>query len=446
LNERAKGLVERLAADPSASINSACDGWGETLAAYRFFNNPRVEPEKLLEPHRETTCDRMQEESVVLVVQDTTELDYSKHPAAGMGVLNEPHRRGFYDHTLLAFTPEGLCLGVLDAKFAERSPGDLGKSHQRKRQPIEERESYRWLEGYRTACQAASKTPLTQVVCVADCEADIYDLLREAQRQEMPAELLVRAKIDRCLPDKDPAGGPNEYRKAWNEVASGPVIATRQITLPQTPKRDARDVRLEVRAERLTLRAPSTRQNEEKLEFNLVLVTEIGSSEVADPVVWKLLTTLPVNSAESALKVVDYYVARWGVEVFFRIYKTGCRVEEIQLETPARLRNCLMLYKVIAWRVMYVTYLGRVGPDLPTSAVFAEEEWRPTWQIVTNQAPPKEPPPLKEFLSQLASLGGYNNRSHDPPPGPQVLWIGIRRMTDFAIAWRSFQDNQTTCV
>ena len=100
-----------------------------------------------------------------------------------------------------------------------------------------------------------------------------------------------------------------------------------------------------------------------------------------------------------------------------------------------------MLYKIIAWRVMYLTHLGRACPDLPCSALFAEIEWKPTWQIATGERPPAEPPTLHTFLRLLATLGGYNDRKNDAPPGPQALWLGVRRMTDFAIAWQTFQAN-----
>ncbi len=124
--------------------------------------------------------------------------------------------------------------------------------------------------------------------------------------------------------------------------------------------------------------------------------------------------------------------------MYFRVYKTGCRVEEIQLETDHRLSNALMLYKVIAWRVMYLTYLGRGCPELPCDALFTAPEWQSVWRIVRDEAVPDPPPSLGEFLALLGQLGGYNRRPREGPPGPQALWVGIRRMTDFALAWERF--------
>lgn len=113
LNRRSKQVIETLAANPEASINAACEGWAETLAAYRFFDNPAVTAEKILQPHREATVRRMREQAVVLMPQDTTEFDFTSHPPRNAQCLNTASRFGLYDHTHLAVTPDGLCLGVV---------------------------------------------------------------------------------------------------------------------------------------------------------------------------------------------------------------------------------------------------------------------------------------------------------------------------------------------
>jgi len=441
LNARAGRLLETLAADPAASINAACGGWSETQAAYRFFNNQRVEPEKLLRPHREATERRIDEQAVVLFVQDTTELDYSNHPAEGVGLLNRPQRRGFYDHSHIAFTPERLCLGVVDVEFFSRTAESLGKTEEREHAPIEEKESFRWLKGYRLACEVAERHPETQIVSVADSEADIYELLVKIAEQPTQADFVIRAKYDRCLPERDPTQGPHVHRKVRQELAETPPVTTRVIDLPQTPKRPARQATLELRAKEIVLKPPHGRGPLGEMTLRMVHVQEVDPPDDGTAVDWLLITSLPIDSVEAVLKVADYYTARWPIEVYFRTFKTGCRVEEVQLETADRLLSCLMLYKIIAWRVMYLTYLGRECPELPCTAVFADVEWQPTWQVARQEGPPKTPPTLNEFINVLAELGGYNNRPDDPPPGPQAIWTGIRRMTDFALAWKSFQNN-----
>lgn len=447
LNRRSTQLIEALAANPEASINASCEGWGDTVAAYRFFNNSKVDPQRILQPHLEATKRRMQEQPVVLIVQDTTELDYSDHPPEDAGCLNKKERLGLYDHTHLAVTPQRLCLGVVGQEQFDRTPESLGQAQQRKSLPIEEKESLRWLSGYRLASQLAGECPDTQIVSVSDSEADIYDIFLEAEQHPTPADFIIRGKEDRSTPERDLEAGPAVYRKVRDEVSASEIRATRIVDLPQTPKRQARQAELEIRALRVTVKPPHARGRLPQVTYNVVLVEEVGGPGDGTDVSWLLITTLPIDTTEEILLVIDYYVARWTIEVYFRTLKTGCRVEEIQLETVARLKNCLAFYKIIAWRVMHVTFLGRECPTLPCTAVFAESEWKSVWRVTTKKELPEKPPLLSEFIPLVARLGGYNNRAGERPPGPQVIWVGIRRMIDFATAWLAFGPREeTTCV
>lgn len=209
LNKRSVKVLETLAAQPQASINAACQGWNETIAAYRLFDHAQVSPDKILAPHYDATRARIRAQPVVLIVQDTTELDFTAHPPRDARCLNRAERRGCYDHTSLAVTPEQVALGVVGQELFDRSAESLGNTHARKSLPIEEKESYRWLQGYRLACEIARDCPETRIVSVADCEADIYDIFVAGQRQEHAADFLIRAKEDRATPERDVAAGPS---------------------------------------------------------------------------------------------------------------------------------------------------------------------------------------------------------------------------------------------
>jgi hypothetical protein len=443
LNRRCTIILERLSADPQASVNGACQGWAETHAAYQFFDNEAVNETQIMAPHRRATLERMKAHPVVLIAQDTTELDYTRktRTVAGAGPLNEEYRRGFYDHVQAAFTPERLCLGVVGIHLWARTDETFGQGAARKQQPIEEKESYRWLEGYRKACRIAEELPNTQIVSVADREADIYECFVEAAQPGPPrrADWIIRARENRNLPERDAENGPCGYRKLFDASAAAPILGKRVLRVPKTSKRAGRKAKVTIRAQRLRLKPPyrpGGRASE--IEINVVLVREENPPSSQEPLEWLLLTSLPIDRLKRALRIVDYYACRWQIEVYFRVLKSGCKVEEIQLETAARLRPCLALYHIVAWRVLYVTMLGRDAPELPCNVLFAEEEWKSAWMICTDRPPPKKPPPLKVFLPLIAELGGYNNRKHDLPPGPKALWIAIRRMTDFAIAWTTF--------
>jgi hypothetical protein len=447
LNKRSEQVIEALAADPQASVNAACEGWSDTLAAYRFFDNENVTPEQILRPHLQATRRRMREHPVVLIVQDTSELDLTDHPPEDAGCLNKEDRFGVYDHTHLAVTPQRLPLGVVGAEQFDRTAESLGKTDERTTLPIEEKESFRWLVGYRLASQLADECPETQIVSVADREADIYDIFVEAAEHATAADFVIRSLRDRSIPERDPASGGAAYRKVRDEVVGSKLRTTRSIDLPQTPKRAARRAELEIRAIEVKVKPPHARPHLPSVTYNVVLVDEVNGPGDSTDVSWLLITSLPINTAEEILLVLDYYAARWSIEVFFRTLKTGCRVEEIQLERMDRFKNCLAFYKIIAWRIMFLTHLGRECPSLPCTAVFAESEWKSVWRVTTKKELPLEPPTLSEFVPLLAELGGYNNRRTESPPGPQTIWTGIRRMTDFAIAWANFgPEKQTTCV
>lgn len=456
LNERARRILETLWADPQASINAASHGWAESQGAYRFFDNDRVQPERILQPHQQATHQRIGQHNVVLLVQDTTELDFSDHPPDGAGPLNSEKQLGFLDHSQIAFTPEGLCLGVIDVNIWARSGEGFGDSKKRQYDPIETKETYRWLEGYRRACELVEQVPQTQIISVADSEGDIYELFVEAdQRGEKAADFVIRAGKNRCLPELDPEAGPWAYRKLQQEMSQAPMVAVRDIELPRTPKRKSRTARLEIRVQRVRLKAPYRKHTTlPEIDIHAVLVRESNPPPDEDAIEWLLVTSLPIDTPEQVLLVVDYYTGRWPIEIHFRVFKTGCQVERIQLETSDRLFRCLMLYKIVAWRVLYLTMLGRECPEMPCDVLFTTDEWKPVWKVTCDDPLPATAPPLGEFLLLLGKLGGHNGRRRDGAPGPQSLWVGIRRMTDFAIAWRAFgpkhdvtpSDNNTNCV
>jgi len=439
LNKRSKKVIEALAANPQASVNAACQGWSDTLAAYRFFNNEAVSQEQILQPHLQATQQRMRDHPVVLIVQDTTELDFTNHPPDDARCLNKEHRFGLYQHAQLAVTPDKLCLGVVGIEFFDREPETLGLTSLRTRLPIEMKESFRWLKGYRRASELAATMPETQLVSIADREADIYDIFVDAQQQTgLRADYIIRAKEDRSTLDRNSAAGPAVYHKVRDEVGRSTLRTIRTLELSQTPKRAARQSQLEIRAITVTIKPPHARSSLPPVTLNVVLVEEVGGPYDDTNINWLLLTTLPINTADEILRVIDYYAARWTVEIYFRTLKTGCRVEEIQLETNHRLKNCLAFYNIIAWRLLYLTYLNRTCPTQPCTSAFEPSEWKSVWRVVTKQPLPKQPPTLSEFLGLVAQLGGYNNRATEGPPGPQPIWIGLRRMTDFATAWLAF--------
>ena len=171
---------------------------------------------------------------------------------------------------------------------------------------------------------------------------------------------------------------------------------------------------------------------------NVVLVRELDPPRGDVPVEWILVTTLPINTAEDVRAIIQYYTVRWSIEMFFRVLKSGCRVEGRRFEYIDRLLTCLAVYVIVAWRTMMVCRLGRSCPDIDCEAIFEPAEWKSVWKVMHREDPPADPPPLGMFIRLVAQLGGYVNRKRADPPGPQTLWIGLQRMHDFATCWLMF--------
>lgn len=425
LNRRVGRVLEQLGNKPTPSIPTACKGWAETLAAYRLFDNDKVTMEKVLAAHEKATEARLGQQAVVLCIEDTTEVDYSsKKETKGLGPLTYKTRQGLLLHPTLAITPDRVPLGCLRGLVWTRGPEFHGKEKERLRQrAIEEKESFRWIEGYRRVSKLATEVPQTQLVYVADRESDSYELFVEAQGQR--ADLLIRVAKDRKLFD----GG-----KLWEQAEKSPALGAVEFDLPKRGKQPGRRVAQVLRAVRVTLRAPYRKDKKlPDVEVTVILAKEENPSSGMEPVEWMLLSTRSVTTYDEAAQMMQWYLCRWQVEVFFHILKNGCKIEKLQLEHVDRLKPAIALYMIIAWRVLYLAMLGRKCPDLACDAVFETDEWQAVYIVTKRARPPKQPPRLNEMIKMIASYGGYLNRKGDGEPGPKTLWIGLQRVRDFVL-------------
>jgi hypothetical protein len=284
---------------------------------------------------------------------------------------------------------------------------------------------------------------------VADSEADIYELLVEGMAEPRRVEWIVRACQDRALQG---GNGPETAGKHLREQVLGqPVLFTQTIAVRgrkakvqcekrgRRQPRQSREAEVEIRAGRVTLRPPWRADRRlPEVTVNVVLVREVNPPKDDEPVEWLLLTSLPVDEVEQVRQVLQYYCGRWMIEVFFRVLKSGCRVEERRFEHMDRLQSCLAVYLIVTWRTLYVCRLGRGCPEINREAVFEPAEWKPVWKILKRTDPPRVPPALEEMIRLVAQLGGYVNRKRSDPPGPQTVWMGLQRMYDFAVCWRLF--------
>lgn len=399
--------MERKAAQPTASVPDASNGWSETVATYRFYDNDKVEPHAILEAHGQKTLERAAAHPVVLALQDTTELDFNGQRARGLGPLSYEAQRGMFVHPTYAVTPEREPLGVLDAWMWAREFKDASGQ----RGGI--KESLRWIEGYERLAELAPALPDTRLVYVADREADMMPLMARAQELGLPADWLVRAKHNRCLP---------EGERLWAHTCAGQAIGQIEFDMPARHGVQARTVRQQLWARRVELRAGTGKT----VSATCVIAREVDAPAGVKPIEWRLLSNRYADTAEAVVELINWYRARWEIEILFNVLKNGCRVEDLQLGTIERIERALTLCLVVAWRIAYLMRLGRTCPDLDATLFFDADEIQAAF-LLRDKQPPKQPR-VNEVLRQIACLGGFLARKGDGEPGVMTIWRGMKKL------------------
>lgn len=452
-NRRLLKVAQGMWRSPQASVQGASQGWAEAKAAYRLWESEGSTPQAILAPHYEQSLQRAKAHRILLHVQDTTELDYSGRKLEGTGPLSELTRRGFFVHSEYLLQEDGLPLGLGHCLFYARADENHKQRRDLRHQlPIEQKESYRWLEAYRRACELVSRGPRL-VIAIADREADIYEIYQEcSQRQQghLPrAHWIIRCNQNRRIQTPPEEAAAQAYIKAT--TATAPVLgsATLRVRFKEQWKkvkgirrltvRSARNAELEIRACQVEL-TPPARKGVPKLmpvKIWVVLANERQPPAGEDPIQWILLTDLSARTLKKALQILKFYTRRWQIEVFHKVLKSGCRVEKNQLKDSQRLLPRVALQLVIAWRIHYLTLLGRSCPDLPCGTVFQPCEWKPLVVILRGKGREHEEPSLTQMIQWIGQLGGHLGRKRDGPPGPQSIWKGMLRVLDFALLWEA---------
>lgn len=434
LAKRLVSILRDFYARPQANIPQACQTRAKTKATYRFLEHPEMTLDKILHSHYEATLQRLKAEKIVLAVQDTTSLNYTTHLATeNLGPIdNRPDKGlGLLLHDTLAFNPDGIPLGLIDVQCWARNGENFGKASRSHELPIEQKESYKWLVSFRKMAQAQQRCPQSTFISIGDREADIYELFELALRESSSrkTQLLVRAMHDRRLAE--------EQGRLWEMLTRQEVSGIQELRIPRRGNRPARVARLEVRFARVCLKPPPRKSNLQDLTVWAVLAQEISPPEGVDPIEWMLLTTMEVTTFEQAVEKLAWYTVRWGIEVYHRTLKSGCKIEERQLGTAERIETCLAIDMVVAWRIIYLTRLGRDTPEVPCTVYFEEAEWKALTAYVTqNPVAPEKTPTLREATRVVASLGGFLGRKGDGEPGTKSLWIGLQRLDDLTAMWK----------
>jgi hypothetical protein len=429
LNRRLLTMAEAFGAQPEAPINQASGDWQATKAAYAFFANPHARPADILLPHQERTLERMQMHPLVLLVQDTTFLNYTHHPATrNLGPIGGG-QQGLVMHSTLAFTPGGLPLGVLAQQIWAR-PQPQSRPPKRAHRPIAEKESAKWL---RALSDTFSMVPSeTRIITIADREADIFEFLDSAD--QLRAEYVIRAAQDRRV------GG--EVGSLWAHMATQAVAGEVTVSVAARPGQAERTAELQVRVGQVRLQPPFRPATDPGVWLEPLTVWAIWLHEAAPPaqttpVEWLLLTNVAIQTWADVTERIAWYCVRPGIEGFHKVLKSGCTVEDCRLEDAERLKPYLTLMSVVAWRLFWLTHINRQNPDAPCTTILADHEWKALYTTI-HRTPviPDQPPSVRQAVRWIGQLGGFLGRKGDREPGITTLWRGWSRLADIADMYR----------
>ncbi len=435
LNKRLEKIVEELAAQPEASVPQACGSWAATKATYRFWDNPRVYPEGIISGHQRYTKERLQGHQVILAIQDTTGLSFGHHKSKtaekGFGPISaHKHSMGLKVHTVLAASSEGVPLGVLEQQVQARKKTKRKSKTRKQNRPLREKESKRWLSSF-LATELSTPKDCT-VVTVADAEADIYELF--ALQHQNKSHLLIRATQNRRVTH------PSRYLK--EAIAQFESAGTLIVEVRAKNGQVQRQAHLSIRFGQLEILPPKNRPKSAQLPpvtVSVIWAHEESPPEGCTPIDWLLLTTLLVTTLEEVLTCVRWYTYRWLIERFHFTLKSGCHIEQLQLERAERIQRALATYTIVAWRLLWLTYEARVNPLQSCETAFQTHEWQALYcHIHQCPLPPPSPPSLAQSVFWIARLGGFLGRKGDGQPGVKTIWRGLRRLHDIASTWQLF--------
>lgn len=469
LNRRLVSLAQTLSEYPLNPINQACGDPHQAKAGYRFFSNERVTTQGILESHRRQTCHRMEGEPFIFLIEDTSFIDFTSHlKTEGLGKIGrylggKNNGKGLVMHTTLALNCQGIPLGILDQQIWARAPKPKKfRSKELYRTPIEKKESFKWLSGLRESMSHIWQNLENQpsVVLIADREADIFEFLEDALDQW--AHFIIRANKDRVLirpGDKVRNRAGTALHTLSDALRDAPVAGLLDVEVPKrpsttksvgTPTRTAKvsvsfcqikvalPRKVQQRSE--TDRGSRRQAHGRALDLNAIWVREENPPKGVDCLDWLLLTDLTVSNLAEAEEIICHYRLRWQVELFHKILKSGCRVEDCRLGTAERLKKFLTLSSIISWRILWMSALNKQAPQASCECVLTEDEWKALFcKINKTRSPPTSAPTVRQAIHWIARLGGFLGRKSDGGPGITAIWRGWQRLGDVADDWKIFR-------
>jgi Transposase DNA-binding len=439
---RFRKLVRQLAQKIGQTIPFACQDWTNTKAAYRFLSNRRVDEAAILAGHFQATRERVASTGgPVLILHDTTEFTYSRESAEAIGILKtsftgrgkdgRPRQHtvcGILMHSSLAVTTDGLRLGLAAIRFWTRrkfkGTRALKRTVNPTRVPIEQKESFRWLENLKQSTELLGDA--SRCVHIGDRESDIYELFCTAE--ESSTKFLLRTCVDRLAGD-------------GKDTISAAMKGAKVKAIHRVEVRDAKgavsETSVGIRYQQLRVHPPIGKQKTyPPLTLTVIHARERTTPQGRDKIDWKLITNLPVRSRQDVVEKLSWYAMRWKIETFHKILKSGCKAEASKLRTAERIVNLIAILCILGWRIFWRTMINRLALSASPLVALTSLETRIPDRLFKDE--PNKPYPatsLSSYLTKIARLGGYPARTKDPPPGNTVMWRGISRLTDIELGF-----------
>jgi len=351
-------------------------------------------------------------------------VNYDGHiKTPGMGWIGDK-TLGVNVHSCIAVTPEGLTFGLLSqTSWTREIRSDTSVSRDKKKErPIEEKESYRWLETMVNISEKVSSG--VKLIHICDRDGDMYELYEKAAKEGL--SFVIRIVQNRVTV---------EGAKIACEVKKSCSIGSMDVKIPRNSRNNQpeREATLNIRSMAFEVKKPYQRRNDKHLSdsvpMNVVYISEEHPPDGIEPVEWLLATNENVTALEDAIKIAEYYVQRWKIERFHYVMKSGCLIEKIQQRSVSKIITLLLMYSIISIKILNMAYLARISPELSCSVIFEEDEWKILYCAVNKtQTPPNEPYTIAEAIKYIARLAGWGGSKSDGAPGLKVIWIGVSKL------------------
>ena len=411
LRTRLVQMGEAMARQPQASIPQQMETWANTKASYRFLDNDHVSHEQIQQQHWQKTRQEASGYPLVLIIQDTTQLDYTFYQVEGVGVIGNDKGRGLMLHTALAQLPDRPeVLGIMHQQVYVQSVTKTHRESSYQRAQRADRASFKWSR----AVEAIGAAPLNcRWLYVADSEGDCFHFLETCLAHQ--ADFLVRMCQNRCIQD-------------WDECSSHLIDYLRQqealvgyqVTV-NSPDQAPHQAQVLLTYCPFIIQAPFHSREKHPIAVTGVRVWEPHPPADSEAVEWFLVSSYPIADVEDAMQLARWYAQRPVIEDYHQCLKTGCRIEQRQLKTAQRLQSLVGILALVALRLLQLRALARQCPE-DLASHYIEPDTLLIVAYYAQQAPQNLT--MGDFWLRVACVGGYLARKYDPPPGWKILWRG----------------------